>query len=283
MSIALSQSAAADAASASSLVQRLSNRRSVGEAALRPAPDRLGRVAAEVTAAAFLAHERRARRPGSARPLPLPSVRVGACFASHRDDAAQGAAAARGRRGRRPMSRIVLPEQRSASYAPQRVGWRHGGRARFAIAVTMRRASAGSASAAMSAATRAPNTSGFQQRVGGQPVGAVHAGRGDLAARPTGRARWCGRARRSRCRPCGSARPGATGIGCARDRCRPSRQAAKTVGEACRETRADRRRGSRGRRRARPRSRRTWRGRRRRAAPARRRDAASVMKRSPSR
>ena len=56
----------------------------------------------------------------------------------------------------------------------------------------------------------------FQQAVGRQPVGAVHAGAGRPRRRRTGRAVRCGRARRSPRRRSCSARPGTTGIGCAR-------------------------------------------------------------------
>ena len=47
---------------------------------------------------------------------------------------------------------------------------------------------------------------GFEQRVRGEPVGAMRAGRGDFAAGPQALRARCGRARPRRCRPCGNAR-----------------------------------------------------------------------------
>ena len=60
----------------------------------------------------------------------------------------------------------------------------------------------------------------FQQRIRGEPVGAVHAGRGDFAGRPQAVERGAAARVGQRRRPCGSARPARPGSGRARDRCR---------------------------------------------------------------
>ena len=92
----------------------------------------------------------------------------------------------------------------------------------------------------------------LEQRVAGQAIGAVQAGGGRPRRRPTGPStRAAALLRPRRCRPCGSAPPGRTGIGWRAGSMPAARQQRCDAGEAAREAGAERARAHRGRRDAR--------------------------------
>ena len=97
---------------------------------------------------------------------------------------------------------------------------------------------------ARSAPIRSREDQSLEQRVGRQPVGAVHAGAGAPPRRRTGPARRCGRAGRCARRRWRSARPGATGIRSVTGSMPCARQDSRIVGNRCCQSRAPRCRAS---------------------------------------
>ena len=138
----------------------------------------------------------------------------------------------------------------------------------------------GSARRGRASPARVAEDRGFQQGVGGQAVGAVHAGGGAFAGGAEAGQRGASLGVGRRRRPCGSARPARPGLAGGAGRARRPWQAAKTAGNSSGKPRRPPR-ARRERRRGPARRSARRRGRRRRAARVRRRDGSAAMNGCP--
>ena len=135
------------------------------------------------------------------------------------------------RRQRGGSPRAVRPGRATRPPAPDMIGaHRRRHRARGGSSGAGQRARRRGCVAATSSPPSAHRTR-LQQRVAGQPVGAMQAGATPPRRTPTARRRCCARPRPRRCRPCGNAPRAAPGSAASPDRSRPPRQAAVIAGK----------------------------------------------------
>ena len=213
-----------------------------------------------MSAAAFLALQRSRRRPAGRR-SPCCAV-CGRCAQSRSMRAISPSARVSPARSR--MTPTLADISLAQGALARRIGRRPGVR-RSPIAATARRG-AGSPRDVLGDARREHHR--FEQRVRGEAVGAMRAGRGDFAGRPQAVERGAAVRVGQRRRPCDSAPPARPGSARAPDRCRRCGSIRRRPGSAARTTRRSPC-GHRGTRRARPAARRTRRAPRYRAARAR--------------